>query len=573
MAAAPNGDVYASVYDDGDIYLQTNGTGDFVALGQTSRHWVAMAAAPNGNVYAADSGGLDFDGGDIYMQTNGTGDFVALGQTSRDWVAMAAAPNGNVYAAVWRGDIYMQTNGAGAFNPLGQTNRKWYGMAAAPNGNVYAADYDGDIYMQTNGTGNFNPLGQTSRRWGGMAAAPNGDVYAAVSVNVDIYMQTNGTGNFNPLGQTSRGWDGMAAAPHGDVYAAVYGVVDGEIYIKPTGTGDFTLDFWVYPTAEPNEQRVRVWDSTLTPPGYKKDADGNFVLTPAFFSGFFFAHNQGTNGYDPNLQLFMTNDNTNGRRVFFQQVDALHPTSNTANFQIWTPRESSFDSKENFEVNKWNHVAIQRKNGKFNIALNGRLGKWAFDSNGNAPAAVSLNVPYKLYFSSLWWAESARHIPFKGYMDEFRFTKGTALWGSLGDNESFPPPTGDYPFPEPVPVITVSDPGGKTFNWGDDIPIRWEVSNVPRAYAVIKLIDESGNPVFIGDPVYKSNTIHSEIKGNYLWQTRRSGAGRGAYALPAGTYRVEVGFYFGGTLFSGESSPFTMTKFDKASFNWRTEFS
>ncbi|MEK7169987.1 MAG: hypothetical protein AAB767_01735, partial [Patescibacteria group bacterium] len=70
MAAAPNGDVYASVYDDGDIYLQTNGTGDFVALGQTSRHWVAMAAAPNGNVYAADSGGLDFDGGDIYMQTN-----------------------------------------------------------------------------------------------------------------------------------------------------------------------------------------------------------------------------------------------------------------------------------------------------------------------------------------------------------------------------------------------------------------------------------------------------------------------------------------------------------------------
>ena len=48
---------------------------DFNALGQTHRDWEGMAAAPNGNVYAADS-----NDGDIYMQTGGVGDFVALGQ-------------------------------------------------------------------------------------------------------------------------------------------------------------------------------------------------------------------------------------------------------------------------------------------------------------------------------------------------------------------------------------------------------------------------------------------------------------------------------------------------------------
>lgn len=45
-----SGDVYACVYN-GDIYKQAGGTGDFVALGQTSRYWYGMAAAPNGSDY------------------------------------------------------------------------------------------------------------------------------------------------------------------------------------------------------------------------------------------------------------------------------------------------------------------------------------------------------------------------------------------------------------------------------------------------------------------------------------------------------------------------------------------
>jgi len=162
------------------------GTGDFVALGQTSRNWRGPAAAPNGNIYAC------VVGGDIYMQTGGTGDFVALGQTSRDWIGMAAAPNGNIYASVYGGDIYMQTGGTGDFVALSQTSRAWRGMAAAANGNIYACVSNGDIYMQTGGTGDFVALGQTSRDWRGPAAAPNGNIYASV-YGGDIYMQTGGT--------------------------------------------------------------------------------------------------------------------------------------------------------------------------------------------------------------------------------------------------------------------------------------------------------------------------------------------------------------------------------------------
>jgi hypothetical protein len=42
--------------------MQTGGSGPFVALNQTARAWRGMAAAPNGNVYAS------VQNGDIYMQ-------------------------------------------------------------------------------------------------------------------------------------------------------------------------------------------------------------------------------------------------------------------------------------------------------------------------------------------------------------------------------------------------------------------------------------------------------------------------------------------------------------------------
>jgi len=221
MAAAPNGDVYASVYN-GDIYVRSGGTGDFTALGQTSRNYRGMAVAPNGDVYAC------VYGGDIYVRSGGTGDFAALGQTGRNWIGMCAAPNGDVYASVYNGDIYVREGGAGDFTPLSQTSRSWVGMCAAPNGDVYAGVYGGDIYVRSGGTGDFVALGQTGRHWRGMAAASNGDVYAGV-YGGDIYVRSGGEGDFVALGQEFRYWRGMAVTPDGDVYVCVS---NGDIYIS-----------------------------------------------------------------------------------------------------------------------------------------------------------------------------------------------------------------------------------------------------------------------------------------------------------------------------------------------------
>lgn len=70
----------------------------FYSLGQTPRVWTGMTTLGS-NVYACVSG-------DIYVQTNGTGNFNPLGQTSSIWTAMTTLGN-ILYACVSNGDIYI----------------------------------------------------------------------------------------------------------------------------------------------------------------------------------------------------------------------------------------------------------------------------------------------------------------------------------------------------------------------------------------------------------------------------------------------------------------------------------
>ena len=244
VAVSSNGDVYSSV-NGGDIYVQTNGSGNFASLGQTSRPWYQLSANQSGDIYAVDAN-------NIYKRTNGEGNFISLAQTTRDYRGVTVAPNGNVYTCVVGGDIYMQTNGSGSFNALGQTSRSWRNMASAPNGDIYAVDAN-NIYKRTNGEGNFISLAQTIRSWTSITVAPNGNVYAG-NYGGDIYMQTNGSGNFVSLGQTSRSWSGLASNSNNDIYAVVFAAdiykqnnfalgtpnLDGGTLIHKAGTGKGT---------------------------------------------------------------------------------------------------------------------------------------------------------------------------------------------------------------------------------------------------------------------------------------------------------------------------------------------
>jgi len=203
------------------FFLGENSTAAlFLAITGTQKNYLGMCRNANKDIYVA------VYGGDIYKQTEGVGDFIAMGQISRNWYGMCADAAGNVYAAVYQNDIYKQTGGVGNFIGMGQNSRNWSDMCVDAAGNVYAAEYGGDIYKQTGGVGNFIAMGQTSRNWYGMCADAAGNVYAAVKGG-DIYKQTGGAGNFLAMGQTSRNWSGMCPNFDGEIYAAVSG---GELF-------------------------------------------------------------------------------------------------------------------------------------------------------------------------------------------------------------------------------------------------------------------------------------------------------------------------------------------------------
>ena len=78
--------------------IPTGGSVVFTGLGQTFRFWRGMTTLGT-DVYAC------VYGGDIYKQTNGTGNFLPLGQTPRGWRGMTTLGT-DVYACVYGEDIY-----------------------------------------------------------------------------------------------------------------------------------------------------------------------------------------------------------------------------------------------------------------------------------------------------------------------------------------------------------------------------------------------------------------------------------------------------------------------------------
>jgi len=178
--ATPGGTMYFAVRDGTILTLDSGGT-SLTDLYQTSRYWSDLAVASNGDVYAT----VSTD--DIYVQTGGSGNFVALGIAGTlDWTSITAHGD-DMYACVSNGDIYKQTNSTGNFEPLLQTSRNWMGMTSTDY-DVYACVYGGDIYKMKDASGNFEPLLQTSRNWFHLASQ-NNSVFSCV-VGGNIYKAT-----------------------------------------------------------------------------------------------------------------------------------------------------------------------------------------------------------------------------------------------------------------------------------------------------------------------------------------------------------------------------------------------
>jgi hypothetical protein len=81
-----------------------------------------MVSDLNGNIYAC------VYGGDIYKQTNGTGNFVSMGAGNRNWHSIMVSTDNYLYAAVRYGDVYKSPMNTVNFTSLNLGNKEWYAM-------------------------------------------------------------------------------------------------------------------------------------------------------------------------------------------------------------------------------------------------------------------------------------------------------------------------------------------------------------------------------------------------------------------------------------------------------------
>ncbi len=160
------------------------------------------------------------------------------------------------------------------------------------------------------------------------------------------------------------------------------------------GSGDFTVEFWVYISSMANNSFKIIYHKRLA-----NTTDSTYMclaLLKPFFA-------------NPSLRFFASSNNTS-----WDIVDnfsfGLSPASNT-----------------------WHHVAIVRNGTEIAGYLNGVKG-----SNTITTSASIANTTLPFYIAD----DPNLDYDFAGYIDDFRFTKGTARYTS-----NFTPPTAAFPDP------------------------------------------------------------------------------------------------------------------------------
>ncbi|TAK58203.1 hypothetical protein EPO17_00090 [Patescibacteria group bacterium] len=207
------------------------------------------------------------------------------------------------------------------------------------------------------------------------------------------------------------------------------------------GDGEFTVDFWIKPLESYNAGAwytfFNINDGLTYNGGYNryiqlwrkvrsKNADGSDWL-----------------GLKPEYQF-------EGLRTYLDHRENDAPTDLTTNAPVdrdfYARRTKAFAIPQGdleLTVLQWNHVAIQKKNvgnqPYINIAVNGKAGKWI----PYIAAPATGTVFNKVEIGDLFYYSGAP--AFHGLIDEFRITKGKALWRDVPDNGTFAVPTaGDY---------------------------------------------------------------------------------------------------------------------------------
>jgi hypothetical protein len=226
------GNLYITLYDNGTVYTQRNGVGDFIPISSGIGAPFGMFCGPDNSVYSYSFVGRVFKklaGSDTFSQIAG------FGPTKAGCVAL----NGDVYISETNVDFHIQYGGVGNFIAQGFTGGilTASSMLVVPNGTIYARSNSGLYAKPVGGSFNYvNSGGPGGVIWNDQA----GNLYSA-NYNGAIAKMTAGTTTFItiqdslPIGGVSQG----ALHPNGNMYV----LVDRLLYFQDkSGTGLSNLD-------------------------------------------------------------------------------------------------------------------------------------------------------------------------------------------------------------------------------------------------------------------------------------------------------------------------------------------
>ena len=290
-------DVYASVggfaNEGADLYKQTAGSGNFVAMDLgTKLDWRDVAIdpisktlyilKPGDTVYKKEIGDSNWVKTNARYGTYQRADFCGLNgmllystyySTSYGWVSTTTGPlgatfvensyptgtstyrialnpsNGKIYST-YSGTMYIYDNGTWSIDSNWNGISAIHSAACGYNGNVYACSYsEFSLWYQPGGSGAVSVLLYDANKWIWSIECDhsNGDVFYFdnKSGQRDIYKQTGGLGSFVAIDVEALINDPAVNCDNITTFCIdssthdMYVVVDGNLYVRNGGTGNF----------------------------------------------------------------------------------------------------------------------------------------------------------------------------------------------------------------------------------------------------------------------------------------------------------------------------------------------
>jgi hypothetical protein len=225
------GNLYITSYDNGTVYTQRNGVGDYVPLSGGIGAPFGMFSGPNNSVYAYSFVGKvnrKLANSDTFIQ------IAEFGPTKAGCVAL----NGDVYIVEANVDFHIQYGGVGNFTAQGFTGGilSTSSICVSPNGTIFARSSSGLYAKPVGGSFEFVTSTVTGPIWndqaGNLYSAPYSGVISKMTIGTTTFIATEYT---LPIG----GVNGAALHPNGNMYV----LVDRLLYFQDkSGTGLSNLD-------------------------------------------------------------------------------------------------------------------------------------------------------------------------------------------------------------------------------------------------------------------------------------------------------------------------------------------